>query len=186
VADYLRFLWGTGRFVALDLAGSAGRWALASCPEALALFHRLTHGLLAMPDAKPAPVELVDDAGFLYYTEAGRTYHVGYLIDAGRRGVLDADLGRLPVSPEAAATHNRLLSAAEIAGLATCGVGQGRSFVLAQEADDWVVRTWAGDLVSARALIGATKARFTRDGRTFVGDVTGHKSGQLVPFVREA
>lgn len=114
---------------------------------------------------------LLVDAGF------GDQMCLGFLMDFKEKGVFDAHYGKVDVTPEAAAIHNKLLSTALIAGLDTYEVGECGLFYLGTRISDvpaergWEVKTWTGELVAG---VKDTQIRngvviFTRGDREFRG-----------------
>ena len=93
---------------------------------------------------------------------------LGFLIDFQDRGVYDAELGRVDVTPEEAKTHNALLSKAQIDGLdQNCEVGMGGTFYFI----DGKIQTWTGELVSRYVQRDGNTVIFDRNGKRFQGEL---------------
>src|SRR5665213_4373151 len=94
-------------------------------------------------------LDLKNDGGLITYRRDGQEYCLGYLFHSPQHGTFDPTLGKVDVSPEVAAEHNRLLSECELTGLDdNCQVGQGGMFYLRRQDDKPVVMTWMGELVA--------------------------------------
>jgi len=112
--------------------------------------------------------DIHDDGGLLCYSWEGETGPLGYLAHFPGRGVYDAGFGKVPVSPDVADLHNKVLDEALVLGLDNnCEVGQGGYFYVD---GDNAVTTWLGTAVG-RAVERNGRYRFTRLGRRFVGKV---------------
>ncbi len=94
---------------------------------------------------------------------------LGYLLVMKDRGsVFDANFGQVPVSPEHAETHNKLLSAAQIDGLDKCQVGECGVFYLSPDCEK--LNTFIGEEVSTEVIFARGKRvsePFRRLGKTF-------------------
>lgn len=118
-----------------------------------------------------------------YKLEAGGEDHLlGHLMDFKERGVFDATFGKVEVTPEQAAAHNKLLDEALIEGLDNrCEVGQGGQFycggVYGDPAKPLSVKTFTGVVLAervrsslpARRTGGGLDVEFDRKGKTFRG-----------------
>jgi len=103
-------------------------------------------------------------------TIAGTNECLGYLMHFDGRGVFDATLGKVDVSPDEANIHNTELDKAMIEGLdSQCQVGQGGTFYFDQNKQ--VVHTWSGTLVSDKVHLtaGGKGITFIRNGRQYRG-----------------
>lgn len=93
---------------------------------------------------------------------------LGYLMAFEGKGVYEPSLGRVEVTKEEADIHNACLSRAEIEGLdKNCAVGMYGMFYANREAR--TVKTFSGDLVSAKVQINGASLTFERNGMTFRG-----------------
>lgn len=93
---------------------------------------------------------------------------LGYLFHFEGKGVYDPSLGRVPVTPPEADIHNACLSRAEIEGLdKNCQVGMRGAFYVYREKR--MVKTFAGELVSANVQINGASLTFKRSGKTYRG-----------------
>lgn len=104
------------------------------------------------------------------YPDGGGQRSLGYLMCFDGRGVYDAHFGRVEITPENAATHNKLLDVAMLEGLdQNCAVGQGGSFYVGQRDGRTVVSTWCGTLVSDDCRRTGRSLTFRRKGKSFRG-----------------
>ena len=129
--------------------------------------------------AYPKP-ELEHRGSLMTFNKEGRTVHLGYLMDFRERGIWEPNLGRVDVTPGEAASHNKLLSKAEIDGLDTCEIGQGRNFYPSK--DRMKVSTWAGDVASDSVVVNGAVIAFHRGARVFRGRF--RKNNESVFFKR--
>lgn len=98
----------------------------------------------------------------------GRERCLGYLMAFEGKGVYEPSLGRVEVTSGDADIHNACLSRAEIEGLdKNCEVGMYGMFYANREAR--TVKTFSGDLVSAKVQINGSVLTFERNGMTFRG-----------------
>jgi hypothetical protein len=116
--------------------------------------------------------ELKNIGSLITYGDGAGQTAVGYLLDMPGRGVFDARLGKVDISPEAAATHNRFLDAALIEGLDTnCAIGMRGTFYHSADDGKVLIKTWGGTLVSDQATLRGGVLTFKRKGMTFRGRV---------------
>jgi hypothetical protein len=118
---------------------------------------------------KNAP-EILHRGSLMTYPDNGKERCLGYLFDAPGHGVFEPTFGKLDVSANEAATHNRLLSRAQIEGLdQSCAVGRGGMFYTKTAGGHTVVATWLGEEVSRQVWVRGNVITFTRQGMTFRG-----------------
>lgn len=138
-----------------------------------------------MGKTKEAVTPYLENLGSLitYKLDQGGEDHVlGHLMDFKARGVFDATFGKVPVTPEQAAVHNKLLDEALVEGLDNrCEVGQGGQFycsgVYANPAKPLSVKTFTGVVLAEtvrstlppRRTGGGLDVEFDRKGKTFRG-----------------
>jgi hypothetical protein len=128
--------------------------------------------------------------------QGGEDHLLGSLMDFRERGVFDATFGKVPVTPEQAEIHNRLLDEALVEGLDNrCEVGQGGQFYMHGTPDSTLtlcVKTFTGTVVADYTDIGVKPFRgkktvfdveFDRKGKTFRGRWTPAEQ-DLTFFVR--
>jgi hypothetical protein len=114
---------------------------------------------------------------------------LGYLLDftSSGKGIFDATLGLVDVTPGEAHAHNEALDKAMLDGLdTTCEIGQGTMFFLSgghERRPDWAT-TFLGTQVGRVELDWRTKATYVlhRGDKTFRG--TLRKNGDNVFFRR--
>jgi hypothetical protein len=95
---------------------------------------------------------------------------LGYLMSFAGRGVYDAALGRVEVTPEQADTHNRPLDEALLKGLdENCQIGQGGTFYVAKHEGGIAMKTFLGTPVSADVSVNGQSLTFRRKGKAFRG-----------------
>src|SRR5437879_4657817 len=104
------------------------------------------------------------------YHDNGTERCLGYMFPFPDRGVYEATFGKLDVTPEEAAAHNRCLSSAEIDGLdQNCTLGLGGTFYTGKANGRLIVRTWLGEEVSRNVRSHGNVITFMRKGMTFRG-----------------
>ena len=121
---------------------------------------------------KPAknPPEILHRGSLLTYHENGAERCFGYLFYFPGRGVFEPTFGKLDLSPEAAKTHNQLLSQAEIDGLdQNCALGLGGRFYAKKAEGRTIVATWLGQEVSREVQIRNAVITFARNGMILRG-----------------
>ena len=113
----------------------------------------------------------LDNLGSLItYRDEGKDRCLGYLLSTEPWGVYDSTFGKVDVTPEQAAIHNKLLDEASLKGLdENCEIGQGGSFYLVRQDRRPVVRTWIGTLVSDQCSVNGHSVTFMRNGKAFRG-----------------
>lgn len=131
---------------------------------------------------KPELPPLENLGSLITYTLDGQSLMLGSLMDFKEKGVWDARWGKVPVTPEQAAEHNRLLDEALLEGLDNrCDVGQGGYFYVRE------AKPGAGERISVTLFTGvvvadadhiacvkkpgqkAVTVTFERKGKTFRG-----------------
>lgn len=131
-----------------------------------------------MPKLPPLP-QLENLGSLITYKENGVDRCLGYLLSFEGKGVYEPSFGRVEVSAEHAAAHNKCLSFAEIEGLDHCEIGQCGSFYYTQLPGDGarvVVKTFTGDLVSSDAERKGKILTFRRKGKTFRGKISDNEN----------
>jgi len=89
------------------------------------------------------------------------------------KGTYDSYFGKVDVTPEEAAIHNKFLGDARIKGLdESCEVGQGGFFYLNK--DKQAIITFGGDVVTTDYNINGNSITFRRNGKTFRGRLGKH------------
>lgn len=110
---------------------------------------------------------------------------LSYLMAFRDKGVYDASLGKVNITPEHAETHNRLLDEAMLQGLDdSCQVGQYGTFYVGQHEGRTAVKTFLGTLVSADVSVKGQSLSFRRKGKTFRGRMS--RQHDLFNFCRVA
>ena len=126
-------------------------------------------------------MNLLNLGSLITYKDSEYEVTLGYLIDFKDRGIFDANLGKVDVSPEQADIHNKLFDNALIQGLdENCQVKQGGFFYYNPESK--TVKTFLGTLISNQVEIKRQTIIFQRNGKTFKGKLT--KDSDLVFFER--
>src|ERR1039458_5568344 len=117
---------------------------------------------------------LLDNLGSLItYRDEGKDRCLGYLLSTEPWGVCDSTFGKVDVTPEQAAIHNKLLDEASLLGLDEgCEVGQGGTFYATTEDGRPVVRTWIGTLISDQCQKEGRSLTFWRADKKFRGTTT--------------
>jgi hypothetical protein len=127
---------------------------------------------------KPAREDMDLDGGLVVVRGGERPGCLGFLVVHEGRSY-DGEYGLVEVSAEEAEMHNSRLSAALVAGLDTCEVGQGNVFYVRPTNGGYTLMTWTGESVGACEL-GAGKILMVRNGRRFEG---AWKSGDGQTFL---
>lgn len=120
--------------------------------------------------------------GGLLMADAARC--LGFLLDAGDKGIYCPNNGRVHCTSAEAAAHNALLSKMFLDGLdRNCAIGQGATFYYHA---DGRVTTWTGALVATGTpgCRSRETVTFIRSGKKFRGRV--HKDADCVFFKRVA
>jgi len=129
--------------------------------------------MTATPVAPDLPV--LENLGSLITFKIGAHDRcLGYLIDAGDKGVFDADLGKVPVTAEQAKAHNAAFDKASIDGLDNrCRLHQGNTFYLKKgKLGLMVVTTFIGTEIGKAVvdvILGERVVTFARGGKLFRG-----------------
>ena len=106
----------------------------------------------------------------IVYEDGGGDRCLGYLMEFKGHGVYDASFGRVDVTPESSAIHNKLLDQAMLKGLdENCEIGQHGTFYVGKIDGRLVVSTWLGTLVSDRCTQNGRSLAFVRGGKSFRG-----------------
>jgi len=109
------------------------------------------------------PVGIRSDDGLL--VDVGSNTVLGYLCEFPGRGVFSPE-GKVEVTADQAALHNRLLSRGEILGLDhSCQIGQPGTFYYRGGS----VTTWVGELVSNHVTVSGRVITFRRREKAFRG-----------------
>lgn len=115
-------------------------------------------------------VALENLGSLITYKDAGHDQCLGYLMCFTGRGVYDASLGKVEVTPELAEIHNRLLDDALLHGLdERCEVGQHGTFYIGKTDGRNAIKTFLGLLVSADVSVNGRTLTFVRKGKVFRG-----------------
>lgn len=126
--------------------------------------------LLEKPDEEPKAdhpdCPKLENLGSLitYDDKYGNTFLLGDLLVMEGKGVFDPILGKVDVTPEQAATHNRLMSEALIEGLDECPIGKGANFYFSKEKG---VHTWIGTVVASTYTRHGSCIFFYREDKRF-------------------
>jgi hypothetical protein len=116
------------------------------------------------------PSEILNRGSLLTYQDKGQERCFGYLFGFPGHGIFEPNFGKLEVTSGEAATHNRLLSQAEIEGLdQNCAVGMGGLFYTRKAAGQTRVMTWLGEEVSRNVQVHGKVLTFQRKGMKFRG-----------------
>ena len=106
------------------------------------------------------------------YEEDGQDVCLGYLLCFPDKGVFDAELGKVDISPEHVETHNALLDQALLEGLdKNCAIGECGTFYYGNHG---MVKTWGGTIVSREVSIKGKSITFRRLGKTYRGRLQKH------------
>jgi len=117
--------------------------------------------LSELPDRLPMGIR--NDEGLL--VDARSNTVLGYLCEFPGRGIFSPE-GKVEVTADQAALHNRLLSRGEILGLdESCQIGHHGTFYYRYGS----VTTWVGELVSNRVTVSGRVITFRRGLKTFRG-----------------
>jgi len=117
------------------------------------------------------------------YKEGDHEVCFGFLMNFTGNGIYEPNFGRMPVSPQEADIHNRLLSEGSIKGLdENCKVGMMGTFYVGKNGEQPVVQTWTGEEVSRDVEVHGQTITFRRKGKTFRGRL--HKDADYFGFKR--
>lgn len=133
--------------------------------------------------SRPTAADFEGLGGLITFKGTDPPQVLGDLMYFAGRGVYDPTYGRVDVSPEHAAAHNKAWAEATIKGLdENCRPGQGGNFYVREPAGpggEWAVTTFDGTVVAAgddvevaaRKPANGRRVAFSRNGKLFAGDM---------------